>query len=272
MINFERMRTQLMLAQQSLPVDKDLAFLHAYVIHSIIFPSIKNLLEKTAPQSANELLSTTTDLAFTIKTGNSQYISKDLTGVKNALNSTYNELFDPILQSNKRANFLAETASFLLNDANKSYSISGAGESTNQGKPDNFDYQNAVGLVNASKTDFNKISNSINKDKESEINQYYDQLQSYVINKFDTQSVSRLISEIQNDLSSYYKSSSNGTANPYTHYFSTIRNDLQSVITDVKNGNYDGASDTVITAYLYNFEYLEPSIDKYDHNLKSIVS
>jgi high-affinity iron transporter len=268
MINFERMRTQLMLVEQSLPVDKNLAFLHAYVVHSIIFPSIKNLLEKTAPQSANELLSTTTDLAFTIKTGNSPYISKDLTQAKNALNSTSNELLNPILQSNKRASFLAETASFLLNDANKSYSISGAGESTNQGKPDNFDYQNAVGLVNASKKDFNKISNSTNKDKVSEINQYYDQLQSYVINKFDTQSVSRLISEIQNDLSVYYKSSGNSTANPYTHYFSTIRNDLQSVIKDVKNGNYDGASDTVITAYLDNFEFLEPSIDKYDHNLK----
>jgi high-affinity iron transporter len=271
MINFERMRTQLMLAEQSLPVDKDLAFLHAYVIHSIIFPSIKNLLEKTAPQSANELLSTTTDLAFTIKTGNSPYISKDLTQARNDLNGTSNELINPILQSNKRASFLAETASFLLNDANKSYSISGAGESTNQGKPDNFDYQNAVGLVNASKTDFNKISNSTNKDKESEINQYYDQLQSYVINKFDTQSVSRSISEMQNDLTSYYKSSSNGSTNPYTHYFSTIRNDLQSVIKDVKNGNYDGASDTVITAYLDNFEYLEPSVDKFDHNLKLTI-
>jgi high-affinity iron transporter len=271
MINFERMRTQLMLVEQSLPVDKDLAFLHAYVIHSMIFPSIKNLLEKTAPNSANELLSTTTDLAFTIKTGNLPYISKDLTQAKNALNSTANESLNPILQSNKRTSFLVETASFLLNDANKSYSISGAGESTNQGKPDNFDYQNAAGLVNASKTDFNKISTSTNKDKVSEINQYYDQLQSYVINKFDTQSVSRLISEIQNDLTSYYKSGNGSTANPYTHYFSTIRNDLQSVIKDVKNGNYDGASDTVITAYLDNFEYLEPSIDKYDHNLKLTI-
>jgi len=107
MINFERMRTQLMLVEQSLPVDKDLAFLHAYVIHSIIFPSIKNLLEKTAPRLANELLSTTTDLAFTIKTGNSPYISKDVTQAKNALNSTSNELLNPILQSNKRASFFS---------------------------------------------------------------------------------------------------------------------------------------------------------------------
>jgi len=82
MINFERMRTQLMLAEHSLPVDKNLAFLHAYVVHSIIFPSIKNLLEKAAPQSANELLSTTTDLAFMIKAGNSPYISKDLIHAK----------------------------------------------------------------------------------------------------------------------------------------------------------------------------------------------
>jgi len=85
MINFERMRTQLMLAEQSLPVDKNLAFLHAYVIHSVIFPSIENILEKTTPNSAYELLSTTTNLAFTIKTGNSPYISKDLTQAKKCI-------------------------------------------------------------------------------------------------------------------------------------------------------------------------------------------
>lgn len=271
MINFERMRMQLMLTEQSLPVDKNLAFLHAYVIHSVIFPSIKNLLEKIGSSSANELLSTTTDLAFTIKTGNSPYISKDLTQAKNALNSTYNELLNPTLQSNKKVMLLAESASFLLNDANKSYSLSGVGESTNQGKPDNFDYQDAIGLANASKTNFNKISNSTDKNKESEINQYYDQLQSYVINKFDTQSISRLISSIQNDLTSYSKSSNNSATNPYTHYFSTIRNDLQSVIKDVKNGNYQQADDTVVTAYLDNFEYLEPSIDNFDHKLKLTI-
>ena len=271
MINFERMRIQLMLTEQSLPVDKNLAFVHAYVIHSVIFPSIKNLLEKIASASANELLSTTTDLAFTIKTGNSPLVSKDLTQAKNALSSTYNELLNPILQSNKRVMLLAETAFFLLNDAYKSYSLSGVGESTNQGKPDNFDYQNAIGLVNASKTNFNKISNLTDKNKESEINQYYDQLQSYVINKFDTQSVSRSISEIQSDLTSYYTSSNNSATNPYTHYFSTIRNDLQSVIKDVKNGNYQGADDTVVTAYLDNFEYLEPSIDNFDHKLKLTI-
>ena len=271
MINFERMRMELMLTEQSLPVDKNLAFLHAYVIHSVIFPSIKNLLEKIGSSSANELLSTTTDLAFTIKTGNSPYISKDLTQAKNALNSTYNELLNPTLQSNKKVMLLAESASFLLNDANKSYSLSGVGESTNQGKPDNFDYQDAIGLANASKTNFNKISNSTDKNKESEINQYYDQLQSYVINKFDTQSISRLISSIQNDLTSYSKSSNNSATNPYTHYFSTIRNDLQSVIKDVKNGNYQQADDTVVTAYLDNFEYLEPSIDNFDHKLKLTI-
>jgi len=85
MINFERMRTQLMLAEHSLPVDKNLAFLHAYVIHSVIFPSIENILEKTTPNSAYELLSTTTNLAFTIKTGNSPYISKDLTQAKKCI-------------------------------------------------------------------------------------------------------------------------------------------------------------------------------------------
>jgi len=108
------MRTQLMLVEHSLPVDKNLAFLHAYVIHSVIFPSIKNLLEKTAPRSnVSELLSTTTDLAFTIKTGYLQYIAPLIHIVNKGLNSTSNKLLSPILQSNKRASFLAETASFL---------------------------------------------------------------------------------------------------------------------------------------------------------------
>jgi hypothetical protein len=76
-------------------------------------------------------------------------------------------------------------------------------------------------VVNASKADFNKISNnnSTNKDKVSEINQYYDQLQSYVINKFDTQSVSRLISEIQNDLSLYYRYWCDCSYNSIFHIF-----------------------------------------------------
>src|SRR6185312_8657542 len=51
-------------------------------------------------------------------------------------------------------------------------------------------------------------------------------------------------------------------------YFSTIRTDLANSVAYIKTGNYARADDTVVMAYLDNFEYLEPSIDKSDHKLK----
>lgn len=37
---------------------------------------------------------------------------------------------------------------------------------------------------------------------------------------------------------------------------------------DVKSGNYQDADDTVVSAYMNNFEYPEPAIDNLDHRLK----
>jgi high-affinity iron transporter len=61
----------------------------------------------------------------------------------------------------------------------------------------------------------------------------------------------------------------NNPINLYSQYFSTIRNLLQNVITEVKtNGNYQKADQSAVTAYLDNYEYLEPPIEKHDHKLK----
>src|SRR5262249_52537491 len=47
-----------------------------------------------------------------------------------------------------------------------------------------------------------------------------------------------------------------------------ILTNLANVLANIKSGNYAQADNAAVTAYLDNFEYLEPSIDKYDHNLK----
>jgi high-affinity iron transporter len=59
--------------------------------------------------------------------------------------------------------------------------------------------------------------------------------------------------------------------NQYSQYFSSIRNLLQNVITETKKGNYQQADQAAVAAYLDNFEYLEPPIEKHDHRLKSYL-
>lgn len=59
MTNFERIRTQLMLTERSLANgDSNMAFAHSYITHTVIFPSIKNILEKAGtpiqPRSLNQ--------------------------------------------------------------------------------------------------------------------------------------------------------------------------------------------------------------------------
>ena len=75
--NFERIRTQLMLTELNLKNgDYNMAFAHSYITHSVIFPSIKNILENAGlTSSAKKLESGLTDTTFSIKT-------KDLSTVK----------------------------------------------------------------------------------------------------------------------------------------------------------------------------------------------
>ena len=47
MVNLARIRTQIMLTEKSLEEgDNYMAFAHAYIPHSVIFPSIKDILKK----------------------------------------------------------------------------------------------------------------------------------------------------------------------------------------------------------------------------------
>ena len=56
LVNLERIRTQILLANQSLiSGDEDMAFAHSYIPHSVIFPSIKSHLSEISSQSVSHL-------------------------------------------------------------------------------------------------------------------------------------------------------------------------------------------------------------------------
>ena len=69
-VNLARIRTQIMLAEKSLAEgDNYMAFAHAYIPHSVIFPSIKDILKKVVnnSNSINRLESGLADMAFMVK-------------------------------------------------------------------------------------------------------------------------------------------------------------------------------------------------------------
>ena len=116
MTNFERIRTQLMLTERSLANgDSNMAFAHSYITHTVIFPSIKNILEKAGyANSAKKLESGLTDITFMIKTGDPVTVKRDLIVSRNDLTNVYNQILNPILKTDKRDMMLAQTARSLI--------------------------------------------------------------------------------------------------------------------------------------------------------------
>jgi high-affinity iron transporter len=124
-----------------------------------------------------------------------------------------------------------------------------------------------------------------NNNKNSEIELSFNQLDYLLRSQTSDQLVSKLISSMEKNILGQSLSippsrasnvningnSFSGQSNQYTQYFATIRNLLQDLIIDVKKGDYISADQAAVSAYLDNFEYLEPPIEKHDSKLKSDV-
>ncbi|HZB98445.1 MAG TPA: FTR1 family protein, partial [Nitrososphaeraceae archaeon] len=282
MVNLERIRTQLLLAEKSLnDGDKDMAFAHAFIPHSTTFPSIKNQLIDINEQFASDLEAMLIDLPINIKTANdSLHNSKlEISRINNLLNGLSSQVRGSDTQADK--SLIAQIIVFLLRDAAKSYQISNAVSAgpvldrvEKQPQPSTkqfskVDYENALGLVNVSKSNYNKISDSLDERRKNEINSFFRQIENSISQKTDQESVLRLIAAIERDLSEELSlSEGSERAGEHTKYFSTIRTLLSNIITEVKeNGDYKEADKNAITAYLDNYEYLEAPIEKHDPQL-----
>ena len=276
MVNIERIQTQLLLTENSLANgDSDMAFAHAYIPHSVIFPSIKNQLRQTSPESASQLESMLTDLPLTLKSGAGTLykIKGDIDKIENLLDGISDQTIGPNLMLDEK--IVIQTIEYLLQDAQQSYQLSNAHDN----QPDKFskvDYENTVGLVQTAKTNYAKIANALDVSRRGEIDSFFPELESAISSKSDYQSFSHWIAAIQRSLSASMPldSGNDQTTNnnaSQAQYFSTIRTLLQDVITQVKNGDYQKADRTAISAYLDNYEYLESPIEKHDPKLMDSI-
>jgi len=206
MVNLARIRTQIMLTEKSLAEgDNYMVFAHAYIPHSVIFPAIKNILEKVVnnSNSINRLESGLADMAFMLKSEVSVDKIKQKTKEFNTILDDFEiQAINPVSQTNK--SLIAQITILLLKDADKSYPLantatindSAAQKIDNVQEFSKVDYENALGLVNMSKSNYDKIASSISKNKTSEINLTFAQLQDYMTKKLDKGEISRLISSI----------------------------------------------------------------------------
>ena len=280
LVNLERIRNQILLANQSLVSgDIDMAFAHSYIPHSVIFPSIKSQLNAINSESVAQLESLLTDLPINIKAeGNTgaQTRSQSQTDIaatirllENILDQSLGQQFISNLTS------IANTAVFLLRDANQSYQLSNAASSNQQFSK--VDYENARGLVDISQSNYENLASFLDERRRQEVNSFFVQLENSIAQRANVETISQLVAAIERDLAEFLSlnSGSEGatrTSSEHSQYFATIRDLLSEVINEVKqNEDYRAADKAAMTAYLDNYEYLEAPIEKLNSTLMTDI-
>jgi high-affinity iron transporter len=274
MVNLERIRNQVLLAEKSVASgDKDMAFAHSYIPHSVIFPSIKGQLNAINSQSASQLEALLTDIPISIRSGENAELQgelqSDLTSIERLLDNILNQTVGQYASNN---GFIANIVVFLLRDAEQSYRLSNASTTTNK-QFSKVDYENAQGLVNISKLNYEKIVGFIDERRRQEINSFFSQLENSIMQRANIEPISQLVSAIERDLAEYLSVSTGylgapTTTSEHSQYFTTIRNLLSDVLIEVKeNGDYRQADKAAMTAYLDNYEYLEAPIERLNATL-----
>ena len=275
MVNIERMRTQLWLTEQSLDKNNpEMAFAHAFIPHTTTFPSIKDQLGKTAgEQSTKQLESLLTDLPLRMRTGEySEEKTRESIGqIRILLDQISQQSIGPQFLSDK--GMVSQAVVFLLRDAVQSYAttISNASNGSDSTTIQQaIDYENAVGLVQIAHQNYQKTLSSLIEDnrRRTEIESFFNELESSLAQKIDNESILRLTTAIERDLAEELSvSEGSESTSEHQQYFATIRTLLSQVISEVNNGNYEQADQYAISAYLDNYEYLEAPIEKHDPDL-----
>jgi high-affinity iron transporter len=266
-INLERIRTQLNLTQYSLNSgDLESAFQHAYIPHSVTFPVIKPILSEADPSSSRSLEGLLTDLPIKIRASTNpeeanSNIKSDVATIDNLLNRISNST--AAQATLEETGFFLQTSAVLLEDAIQSYQLSNA--SATQDGSGIFNRQNALGLVNSSMINFERVANSIDDPRREEVRSFYRQMQEGIKNNIPFDTLASVASAIERDFSEELNLSSGSEGgSEQAKYFSIIRELLNNTITSVNAGDYDAADAAAIKAYLDNYEYLEAPIEKHD--------
>jgi high-affinity iron transporter len=276
MVNIERIRTQLLLTEENLDKgNSEMAFAHAFIPHSTIFPTIKNQLRQLeGEQFAQQLESLLTDLPLKMRAGESseEEARKSIAQIRTLLDEFSQRRIGQEFLSDE--GMVSQVVVSLLHDAIQSYNMS----NISNGQQDRdlqqiVNYESAVGLVQTAHQDFQEtLSSSIEENRRVEIDSFFNDLESSLGQKMDSDSILRLSSAIERDLGEELSlSEGSESSSEQQKYFETIRTLLSNVTSEVKAGNYVQADKYAVSAYLDNYEFLEAPIEKHDSALMTSI-
>jgi high-affinity iron transporter len=260
-VNLQRILEQMNLVQTSLSnQDTTRAFEHAYISHSIIFPSIKDKLKEIDQNPTDRLESLLIDLPIMVRSSSQvSEIGPKIIQIKDILNGINSAILNP--NSSGYNSTISSTIIVLLNDTSKFYQLSDFGNSKNPSSL--VDYENAMGMADISHMLYKNISNAFDDSKQKELESFFGDLKNSLLSKSDIQSITVLIRALQTNLAENESNSqSNDSLRPY---FANIKNLLSDVDSAIRNdSDYSSAEKYATTAYLDNFEYVEAPLEKVD--------
>ncbi len=263
-VNLERINAQLLLAESSIEAgDADAAFAHAFIPHTTTFPSIKNLVYSIDPQSTADLESMLTDLPIKIRTGEQtpEQNKKAIADIRSMIDSIMGKL-SPQTTSYKQ--MTSQVVVYLLRDSVQSYQLY-------QREQGIIEYENAVGLVQIAESRYQSISNSLEERRRLEVGSFFSELKLSLQAHSALEPIARLAGAIERDLAEELELGQGVGSSEHQKYFTTIRELLAKVITEVRNGDYKEADQHAISAYLDNYEYLEAPIERHDVDLMTTI-
>jgi high-affinity iron transporter len=260
LINLDRISAQLFLVESNLDSgDSDSAFAHAFIPHATTFPSIKSLVTSIDQNQARALESLLSDLPLKIRAGTqtTAELKNDISAVRQVIDSI-SEKLAPQPELDKMAT--SQIAVFLLRDSVQSYSLF-------QSEKQKVDHENAIGLAKQAEMRYRDIASTLDESRRAEVDSFFEELHASIQAQADAGSVASLAGAIERDLAEDLELGPGASSSGHEQYFSTIRELLAKVVSEVKSGNYEGADQFAISAYLDNYEYLEAPIEEHDREL-----
>jgi len=239
--------------------DNTRAFEHAYISHSIIFPSIKDKLKEIDQNSTDRLESLLIDLPIMVRSSTQMSeIGTNIIQIKDILNEINSAILNP--NSSGYNSTISSTIIVLLNDTSKFYQLSDFGNSKNPSSL--VDYENAIGTADIAHMLYKNISKVFDDSKQKELESFFADLENSLLSKSDIQSITVLIKALQTNLAENESDTqSNDSLRPY---FANIKNLLSDIDAAIRNDSDSSAEKYATTAYLDNFEYLEAPLEKVD--------
>lgn len=229
-------KTGLSLSKESIQKGNiDAASEYLTIANNYFGKNIQNL-RNNMPELANEIHLGLLDIRANLKKSS---VSENLTQIENLILT---------IEKIKPENNHRQVANSILSFADELYQ-------TSFDENNEYNYKMSSLLISESRLAFEKAN--LDQRLEDELTSFYDELESLITEKASFVTVGKLVTSIQRDLIG-----TNNITYQEQEFYSNIRELYNQLFVSIEQNDYSKAEELAIEAYLENFEYLEPNIER----------